>query len=567
MEHALGVSIDELIYEKSVKDVNWNLESNGPRTLHILHFNDVYNLDPETEEEPVGGASRFASLMDYLQRKLLAAYGCHPLILFSGDFMGPSLMSSFTKGGHMIDMLNILNVHCATFGNHELDYGYDRLKEIISGKDTLYPASDTQWVMTNVNESGTGHQFGGEKTHKTLLFDWNGSGSAHEKRSIRVGILAVSENWLNCSTVNVDEFIYSNFIESARENARRLRSSGAEIVIALTHSRLENDKKLADAVKEIDLILGGHDHFYKNELETYRLLKSGEEWRWISHVKIDTDKKITCQQYETRSRIPPSPRVEVLCELYRTQCEKRYGDVIFRTAVDMDSREECVRFRESTLANWMCDACVFYHNEIWGTVQKIDAALLPAFCFGGKRIVHAGDFTMGDLIKVCPKSIEFTVLRVSGDVLKAILAEGVSKLPNECPLLMHVSSVVKYEVDGKSGIGNVTVNGAGIDSREFHIMVPSSLTLPCRPEDYEVVIRGEDMKPLADTVKLYCQAFHFLFNAINVSSGDVDSKIRGFIDKNRSNLEKFRHHYPANPTTGRILLQESHVIRKQQLNT
>ena len=46
----LGVSVDELLYDKAVKssDSHWRLADG--RTLHILHFNDVYNLDPSATE-------------------------------------------------------------------------------------------------------------------------------------------------------------------------------------------------------------------------------------------------------------------------------------------------------------------------------------------------------------------------------------------------------------------------------------------------------------------------------------------------------------------------------------
>jgi 5'-nucleotidase len=38
------------------------------------------------------------------------------------------------------------------------------------------------------------------------------------------------------------------------------QGSGAELVIALTHMRVPNDIKLAQAVPEIHAVLGGHDH-------------------------------------------------------------------------------------------------------------------------------------------------------------------------------------------------------------------------------------------------------------------------------------------------------------------
>jgi 5'-nucleotidase len=34
------------------------MDSNNKRVIHILHFNDVYNLY-EKDDEPVGGAARF----------------------------------------------------------------------------------------------------------------------------------------------------------------------------------------------------------------------------------------------------------------------------------------------------------------------------------------------------------------------------------------------------------------------------------------------------------------------------------------------------------------------------
>ena len=35
-----------------------------------------------------------------------------------------------------------------------------------------------------------------------------------------------------------------------------------DIIIALTHMRWNNDRRLAACAKHVDLILGGHDHNY-----------------------------------------------------------------------------------------------------------------------------------------------------------------------------------------------------------------------------------------------------------------------------------------------------------------
>ena len=39
------------------------------------------------------------------------------------------------------------------------------------------------------------------------------------------------------------------------------KEHGCDVVIALTHMRVPNDKKLSEECNGLDLILGGHDHF------------------------------------------------------------------------------------------------------------------------------------------------------------------------------------------------------------------------------------------------------------------------------------------------------------------
>ena len=91
----------------------------GAKTLHIIHFNDVYEL-PARSQEPVGGAARFCGLLKACEAKLDPP----PLVLFSGDAYNPSLLSTITKGRQMVEVLNHCGVHAACIGNHDFDYGW-----------------------------------------------------------------------------------------------------------------------------------------------------------------------------------------------------------------------------------------------------------------------------------------------------------------------------------------------------------------------------------------------------------------------------------------------------------
>jgi hypothetical protein len=83
--------------------------SAGARKLVILHFNDVYEIDAR-KREPVGGVARFVHL--------LSTYDAEdPCVIFSGDFLAPSLLSTSTHGLHMVPFFNRMRIKAAVLGN------------------------------------------------------------------------------------------------------------------------------------------------------------------------------------------------------------------------------------------------------------------------------------------------------------------------------------------------------------------------------------------------------------------------------------------------------------------
>jgi 5'-nucleotidase len=76
------------------------MPSGSTPAVRLLHFNDVYRLEP-SEHDPVGGVTRFQSLCNHYRQD--PRYQGQPelITLFSGDGFGPSLESSVTKGCSM----------------------------------------------------------------------------------------------------------------------------------------------------------------------------------------------------------------------------------------------------------------------------------------------------------------------------------------------------------------------------------------------------------------------------------------------------------------------------------
>ena len=89
------------------------MQSTDKQPIHIVHFNDVYEVRENEKSHVCGGADRFKTLVDQFQDK-------NPLVLFSGDLWNPSKLSAIYKGEHIVEVVNKIGIDAAGLGNHDL---------------------------------------------------------------------------------------------------------------------------------------------------------------------------------------------------------------------------------------------------------------------------------------------------------------------------------------------------------------------------------------------------------------------------------------------------------------
>ena len=85
--------------------------------LTFLQINDHYVLGP-VDGGRRGGMARLATLVREVKRE-------NPNTVFAigGDFLSPSVESTFLQGAQMVAALDAAGLDLATFGNHEFDFG------------------------------------------------------------------------------------------------------------------------------------------------------------------------------------------------------------------------------------------------------------------------------------------------------------------------------------------------------------------------------------------------------------------------------------------------------------
>ena len=100
------------------------------KKLRIMHFNDVYNIQENPKKAYKGGSARFVTAMRHYQEKARAE-GIECITAFSGDLLGPSLISTMFEGEQMVQSFNSCNVDVACIGNHDLDFGIHQMDKVL----------------------------------------------------------------------------------------------------------------------------------------------------------------------------------------------------------------------------------------------------------------------------------------------------------------------------------------------------------------------------------------------------------------------------------------------------
>lgn len=127
--------------------------------LTLLHFNDAYNIEPETNGQ--NGVVNFEAYA----RKMRGKYP-NNLLLHSGDAFSPSALTRLHTeacgGRQMTESLNKLKVDAACMGNHEFD---------LSDAETmdLFSRCNFPWLMGNILVKDTQQPIGGGQPYITKV--------------------------------------------------------------------------------------------------------------------------------------------------------------------------------------------------------------------------------------------------------------------------------------------------------------------------------------------------------------------------------------------------------------
>jgi 5'-nucleotidase len=420
--------------------------------LTFLQINDDYSLSP-VDGGRRGGMARLASLAHEVRRE-----SPNTIFVLAGDFLSPSVESTFLHGAQMVAALNAIGLDFATFGNHEFDFGpavlADRVRE-----------SKFRWLSANVVDRASGRPFGGASTEELLTLS-----------GLRVGIFGLTMADAPHTSRPGPDILFNAPLAAGKDAAARLRARGAHVVVAVTHQAIAEDKMLG-AAAGVDLILGGHEHdpLVAEEARTL-ITKAGSDARYLVQVDLwlTREGKLVERSWrfrEVSARVAPDPAVEELVRAYGARFDRELDVVVGRTDVPLEARSSQLRTRETNLGDLIADLL----RERLGT----DVALVNGGAIRTNRTVPAGQLTRRDIHALLPFTDVVLKLEMRGGDLRAALEHGLAQTDRVGGGFLQVSGLrLVWDPNRQAGerIVSATVGGRSLqDETAYSVAVASYL--------------------------------------------------------------------------------------------
>jgi 2',3'-cyclic-nucleotide 2'-phosphodiesterase (5'-nucleotidase family) len=364
-----------------------------------------------------------------------------------------------------------------TFGNHDLDFGWEWAREWAERVPPTYccanldaPDADAPDADAPDGDAPDGDAPDADEIpNHTIL----------ERDGVRLGVVGVAHPNTDEIAVVLEECSFSDPVAAAREELHQLRERGVDHTVVLSHGG-EHDRRIA-AETDADAVAGGHAH---DEVATVvdgtALVRTGGS-EIVAEVRLHDGAPPEIVTHD----VAEAPLDESVRETYRDLRSAVGADEPVTTLSEPIRRTREVRAHgESRVGNFLADAI--------SVAVEADAALFPA---GSLRDGPAlsGEVTVGDVVSLCPFDDTVRELSLSGEQLRAVLAECWGGHAGKRQIHVHVAGLrVRWDDDGS--VASVRVQGEPLDPEETYSVAVTGwfvVTDSYYPADEEHVVRAD----------------------------------------------------------------------------
>ena len=348
------------------------------------------------------------------------------LILSGGDmFSGNPVVDQHTAKGHpIIELMNRTGYQYAAFGNHEFDYGQENLQRCMDD-------ANFEMLCANLKVDSSVARFKQPKPYAQL-----------EIAGIRIAILGLveasesrtGELQPSAHPARLKGIRFQNPIECALEH-KHLRKE-CDLFLALTHIGHNYDTELAEAMPELDAIIGGHSHTRIDSTLYINGVLVNQANAYLNYIGKTTLTLTNKQVKEKKFELIDVNRLKDESAEVKEQIQRYYDESPLHQVLAEASRP----FQgKHPLGNLMTDA-----------LKDIHAFDIAFQNWGGIRISEhpKGDFTMNDVFRLDPFGNSLTVYDMTPEEIRGLLKNSYQPYSKQIDL---VPSGLKYKIHTRDG--------------------------------------------------------------------------------------------------------------------
>lgn len=371
--------------------------SEGEKTLAILHVNDVHGVLENFDK------------VSWYKQKLEEEYD-DVLLVSAGDiFTGNPVVDEYVidgenlRGKPMVDVMNSAGMDLAVIGNHEFDYGQERLQANIEDAD--FP-----FILANIKVDESEADMEQPPASVKLETDFGASLAF-------LGLVEIRDKYPATLHTNLYGLEFLAPVETAENHADLEDESDA--YIGLTHLGYEWDREMAEKVGAFDLIIGGNSATAVAEpalTNDVMIAQAGEDMEFLGQVMVTFDEKNEIvdrsgKLVEIEEIDGSDSKVKDIIEGFEADLEEIFSRKI-------NYLEEPIEGTEN-LGSLMNDAIV-ESPELEEMGYDIDVSFQNS---GGIRVdeLEAGDVTVGDVFDLEPFGNDIIVYEMTTDDIRSLI--------------------------------------------------------------------------------------------------------------------------------------------------
>ncbi len=387
------------------------------------------------------------------------AEGSNVLYFDAGDTLHGQPIATTVKGESITNILNAAGAQMMTTGNHDYNYGLDRLIELSEMLDLPIVASNVYYKGTN------DHIF---NDYQVMEVD-----------GVKIGVfgLATPETVTKTNPNNIANVTFADPKTEAERVTKILKEKeGVDVVISIAHlgvdeSTVENLRStyVAEKVDGIDIMIDGHSHTeIAGEMygDTF-VVQTGEYGNNIGKLSFDvvdgqvvnlTDELLPTLDKDKKPVYTSDEEVLKVINEEKAAVELVNKEVVGTTPYKLEGAREVVRLQESNLADLITEAMV--------SATGADVALTNG---GGIRAsIDAGEITKGEVVTVLPFGNFLVSETITGQQLKDALELGYSKAGESAGFFAQVGGI-NVIVDTTKPVGERVVSITFDNGKKFDL--------------------------------------------------------------------------------------------------